>query len=157
MYDFAWLIACIVFVVIEVVTLNLTTIWFAIGAIAAYLCGFIGAGFWGQFIVFTVISVLMLAFTRPFAQRYLNKDRIKTNAESLAGQTARTISSLDNKKGFGSVVVNGQEWSAISSDDNIVIEAGEDVEILEVQGVKLVVKKAGGSKKQEIESKIEKP
>jgi len=141
MYGIMWLIVCIVLVIVEVATLNLTTIWFAIGGLAAYLCGFVGAGFWGQFFVFVVVSLVMLFFTRPVAQKYLNKDRIKTNAESLVGQTAQTTSRLNNREGFGSAVINGQEWSAISSSDDMIIEAGEDVEILEVRGVKLVVRK----------------
>lgn len=149
MYGIMWLIICIVLVVVEVATLNLTTIWFAIGGFAAYLSGFVGAGFWGQFSVFVVISLLMLFFTRPVAQKYLNKDRIKTNSESLIGKTAHTTSRLNNKEGFGSAVVSGQEWSAVSSDDSVVIEADEEVEILEVRGVKLVVRKAATSWKPE--------
>lgn len=141
MYGIMWLVICIVLVIIEAVTMNLTTIWFAIGGFVAYLTGFVGAGFWGQFFVFVIVSLLMLFFTRPVARKYLNKDRIKTNAESLIGQIAQTTSCLNNREGFGSAVINGQEWSAISSDDNIIIEKGEDVEILEVRGVKLVVQK----------------
>lgn len=140
MNTLVWLIGCIVLVVVEALTMNLTTIWFAIGALAAYLCGFVGAGFWGQFAVFVVISLVLLFFTKPMAQKYLNKDRTKTNAESLVGKVARTTSRLDNREGFGTAIVGGQEWSAISSDDAIVIEADQDVEILEVRGVKLVVR-----------------
>ncbi len=142
MYGIMWLIICIILVIVEVTTLNLTTIWFAIGGFIAYLTGFVGAGFWGQFFVFVIVSLIMLFFTRPVARRYLNKGRVKTNAESLVGQIAKTTSCLNNREGFGSAVINGQEWSAISSDDKIIIEEGEDVEILEVRGVKLVVRKA---------------
>lgn len=142
MYGIMWLIICIILVIVEVATLNLTTIWFAIGGFIAYLTGFVGAGFWGQFFVFVIVSLIMLFFTRPVARRYLNKGRVKTNAESLVGQIAKTTSCLNNREGFGSAVINGQEWSAISSDDKIIIEEGEDVEILEVRGVKLVVRKA---------------
>lgn len=149
MYSIMWLLICIVLVIVEVTTMNLTTIWFAVGGFVAYLTGFVGVGFWGQFIVFVIVSLLMLFFTRPVAQKYLNKDRIKTNAESLVGQTAQTTSCLNNREGFGSAVINGQEWSAISSDDNIIIEKGEDVEILEVRGVKLVVRKPAESWKPE--------
>ena len=142
MYGIMWLIICIILVIVEVTTLNLTTIWFAIGGFIAYLTGFVGAGFWGQFFVFVIVSLIMLFFTRPVARRYLNKGRVKTNAESLVGQIPKTTSCLNNREGFGSAVINGQEWSAISSDDKIIIEEGEDVEILEVRGVKLVVRKA---------------
>lgn len=142
MYSIMWLIICIVLVIIEVATLNLTTIWFAIGGFVAYLTGFVGAGFWGQFFVFVVVSLIMLFFTRPVAKKYLNKGRVKTNAESLVGQIAQTTSCLNNREGFGSAVINGQEWSAISSDDKVIIQEGVDVEILEVRGVKLVVREA---------------
>lgn len=58
MYGIMWLIICIILVIVEVTTLNLTTIWFAIGGFIAYLTGFVGAGFWGQFFVFVIVSLI---------------------------------------------------------------------------------------------------
>lgn len=141
METIGWLIAFIVLLVIEAITLNLTTVWFAIGSAFAYLCSLFGLGFPLQFTVFVVISLLLLFFTKPLAQKYISGHFIKTNADSLIGQTARTTSVIDNRNGFGSAILNGQEWSAISSDDSVVIEADTDVIIKEIRGVKLVVAK----------------
>lgn len=136
-----WLIAFILLVIVEAITLNLTTIWFAIGAGAAYLAALLGLGLWGQFTVFVIISLILLFFTKPLAQKYAQKHFIRTNVDELIGQTARTTSVIDNAKGFGSAVIKGQEWSAVSADDSVVIEADTCVTVKEIRGVKLVVEK----------------
>lgn len=134
-----WLIILIVLVAIEAATLNLTTIWFAIGSAGAYLCALAGLNFGIQFTVFVILSFVLLIFTKPVAKKYLSSHIVKTNVESLIGQTAKTTSRLNNEEGFGTAVVNGQEWTAISADDNVIIESGRQVIIKEVQGVKLIV------------------
>lgn len=141
METIGWLIAFILLVIIEAVTLNLTTIWFAIGAGIAYLTALLGFGFWGQFTVFVIVSLLLLFFTKPLAQAYAQKHFIKTNVDELIGQTARTTSVIDNAKGFGSAIIKGQEWSAIAADDSEIIEPDTCVTVKEIRGVKLVVEK----------------
>lgn len=136
-----WLIAFILLVIVEAITLNLTTIWFAIGAGIAYLTALLGLGFWGQFTVFVIVSLILLFFTKPIAQNYAQKHFIKTNAEELIGQTAKTTSVIDNAEGYGSAILNGQEWTAISADDSVVIEPNTRVIVKEIRGVKLVVEK----------------
>ena len=136
-----WLIAFILLVIVEAITLNLTTIWFAIGAGAAYLTALLGLGLWGQFTVFVIISLILLFFTKPLAQKYAQKHFIRTNVDELIGQTARTTSVIDNAKGFGSAAIKGQEWTAVSADDSVVIEADTCVTVKEIRGVKLVVEK----------------
>lgn len=136
-----WLIAFILLVIIEAATLNLTTIWFAIGAGLAYLTALLGLGAWGQFTVFVIASLLLLFFTKPIAQSYAQKHFVRTNVDELIGQTARTTSVIHNAEGFGSAVINGQEWSAISADDSVIIEPDTLVTVKEIRGVKLVVEK----------------
>lgn len=136
-----WLIAFILLIIVEAITLNLTTIWFAIGAGVAYLTALLGLGFWGQFTVFVIVSLILLFFTKPIAQNYAQKHFIKTNAEELIGQTAKTTSVIDNAEGYGSAILNGQEWTAISADDSVVIEPNTRVIVKEIRGVKLVVEK----------------
>lgn len=139
METIVWLIIFILLVIIEALTMNLTTIWFAIGSGIAYLCAQLGLGFWGQFSVFVIVSLLLLFFTKPFAHKYAQKHFVKTNVDELIGQTAKTTSVINNAEGYGSAILNGQEWTAISADDNIVIEPDTRVTVKEIRGVKLVV------------------
>lgn len=136
-----WLIIFIALVIIEAVTLNLTTIWFAIGAGVSYLCALLGLDFSVQFTVFVVVSLILLFFTKPIAQKYATRHFVKTNVEELVGQTARTTSVINNAEGYGTAVLNGQEWSAISADASVIIEAGAPVIVKEIRGVKLVVER----------------
>lgn len=137
-YGIGWLIALIVLLVIELITLGLTTIWFAGGALVALIAALCGAPFWLQFTLFLIVSVVLLFVTRPIAVKYWNKDRIKTNADGLVGQTALVIEEIDNIKAKGAVSVNGLEWTARTA-DNSVIEKDKVVVIKEIQGVKLIV------------------
>lgn len=134
-----WLIIFVVLLVIEFATMGLTTIWFAIGALGAIAVALIGGDLIIQLLVFFVLSVVILVSMRPFATRYINKGRVKTNAESLIGMTGKVIENIDNISGTGSVVVNGQEWTARTDNDNITISEGALVEIKEISGVKLIV------------------
>lgn len=135
-----WLVIVIVMAIIEIITLGLTTIWFAGGALVAFIASLFGAGLPVQIVLFIVSSLLFLAFTRPFAVKFINKDRIRTNVESLIGQSAVVIQDIDNLKAEGMVSVNGQEWTARTV-DNTVVAQDTVVEIVEITGVKLIVKK----------------
>ena len=134
-----WLAILILMVVIEFITLGLTTIWFAGGALIAFLASLAGAGLPVQAVLFFVVSLGLLLGTRPFAMKYFNKDRTKTNAESLIGATAVVMEDIDNLQAVGRVQVNGQEWSARSS-SGFGIPKGKTVLVEEIRGVKLVVK-----------------
>jgi len=140
-----WLIVVVVMAVIEIITLGLTTIWFAGGALVAFLASLLGAGLLVQTILFIVVSVVLLAVTRPLAVEFFNKGRIKTNAESLIGETAVVQQEIDNLRAKGMVSVNGQEWSARSVDDEIIPDETL-VEIMEISGVKLLVRKKENEK-----------
>lgn len=141
METIGWLIAFIVLVIIEAITLNLTTIWFAVGAGVAYLCALLGLGFTAQFTVFVIISLLLLFFTKPIAQKYASRHFVKTNVEELVGQVAKTTSVINNAEGYGSATLNGLEWTAVSADDDIIIEPNTRVIVKEIRGVKLIVEK----------------
>ncbi len=139
-----WLIAAAVLAGLEVLTQGLTTIWFAGGAlVAAIFCG-LGAPLLVQILVFGAVSIALLILTRPLALRYLNSRTIKTNVESLIGKTCIVIQSIDNLSAKGQVSVNGQTWTARSTEDSVQIAEGSKAEIVSVQGVKLLVKKIGG-------------
>lgn len=135
-----WLILLIVCIGIEIPTMGLTTIWFAGGALVAIFAAVVGAPIWLQAVIFIVVSLLLLFFTRPVAVKYFNKDRVKTNVESMVGRQAIVISEIDNLQGIGQVTVGGQEWSARSADERINIAVGAVVTVVAINGVKLIVR-----------------
>lgn len=135
-----WLVLLIVAIVAEVLTLGLTTIWFAGGALVAILAALLHAPIWLQVILFFLVSLLLLYFTRPVAVKYFNRDRVKTNVESMVGRQAVVTGEIDNLQGIGQVTLNGQEWSARSTDEKVRIPVGSVVDVVAVSGVKLMVK-----------------
>ncbi|MCR5459082.1 MAG: NfeD family protein [Acetatifactor sp.] len=136
----AWIVVLVVAVLVEIISLGLSSIWFAGGALVALIVAALGGPIWLQVILFLVVSFLLLIFTRPIAVKYFNKDRIRTNAESIVGKQGIVITELNNLRGLGQVSVGGQEWSARSSDDGQVIYEGSVVEIVAISGVKLICK-----------------
>lgn len=136
-----WLILFVVLVVVEIVTLGLTTIWFAGGCLAAFLLSLFDVSLPIQIIVFLAVSVVLFIWTRPIAMRFFNKDREKTNVESVVGKTAVVTKMIDNVHATGSAELEGMEWTARASSDTDIYQVGDVVQVLEVQGVKLIVKK----------------
>lgn len=139
-----WLVLLVVLLAAEAVTLGLTTIWFAGGALAAFILAMAGAGLPVQIAVFCVISVLLLIFTRPAAARWLNRDRVRTNAGSLIGSTAVVTEAISNLDGKGEVQVHGQFWTARTEEEKEKIETGKTVKIVKISGVKLIVREEQG-------------
>lgn len=138
-----WLALLILCIVIEVLTMGLTTIWFAGGALAAILAALLQVPVFAQVVLFLLVSLLMLFFTRPVAVKYFNKDRVKTNVESMVGRQAIVTGEIANVQGLGQVTVGGQEWSARSCDDQVRIPVGAVVNVVAINGVKLIVKAEG--------------
>lgn len=135
-----WLVLLILCIGIEVLTMGLTTIWFAGGALLAIFAVLLHVPVFVQVILFFSVSLLLLFFTRPLAVKYFNRDRVKTNVESMVGRQAIVTSDIDNVQSAGQVTVSGQEWSARSCDDRARIPAGTVVVVTAINGVKLVVK-----------------
>ena len=134
-----WLAVLVVCVGIEIATMGLTTIWFAGGALVSAILAALNAPLWLQIVAFFVVSLILLYLTRPVAVKYFNKDRVKTNVESLIGRQAIVISEIDNLQGIGQVTVGGQEWSARSVKDDVQLPVGTLVVDRSVRGVKLIV------------------
>ena len=126
-----WLVVLIVSIGVEVATLGLTSIWFAGGAAVAVIFAAFHGPVWLQILLF---------FTRPIAVRYFNRDRVRTNVESMIGRQAIVTSEIDNLQGIGQVTVGGQEWSARTEEDGLNLQPGTVVDIVAVNGVKLIVK-----------------
>jgi membrane protein implicated in regulation of membrane protease activity len=124
--------------IIEASTMDLTSIWFSVGALFALIIAVI----WGdnvilQAVIFIVVSILLLLGLRPVFKKYIRKNEIKTNADKLVGRTAICIKPIVNGE-RGEVKIEGKIWTAISNED---IQLDEKVEVLSIDGVKLVVKK----------------
>ena len=133
-----WLIVFAVLIIVELLTMGLTTIWFAGGAVIACIVAAFNLPIWLQVLAFLIVSLLLLYFTRPIAVKYFNKSRTRTNIESMIGKQAVVMSDIDNIQGIGQVKVNGMDWSARSFDD-VTIPAGKVVIVRAVDGVKLLV------------------
>ena len=134
-----WLVAMVALIVIELATLGLTTIWFACGALVAVVAAALDAPLLLQILMFVVVSFAVLLAVRPIAVKYFNKDRTRTNIESMIGRQAIVVSEIDNMQGVGQVSVNGMDWSARSTINELKISVGRVVVIRAVDGVKLIV------------------
>lgn len=137
----AWLILLIVLLIIEIITVGLTSIWAAGGALAALILNILGISIVIQVVVFFVVTFVLLFFTRPFAMKYINTRREKTNYEGIIGKTIRIAEQVDNISQTGMAVVNGQEWTVRSENDDVILEPGTIAKVVNISGVKLIVKK----------------
>lgn len=134
-----WLIAAAAFVLLEILTMGLTTIWFAVGALVGAVMAALGLSLWVQILAFAVVSAIVLLFTRPLARKYLNNRTVRTNAESLIGCVCMVTQTIDNLRAEGQVTVKGQVWTARSTSEERSIPENTKVRITAISGVKLIV------------------
>lgn len=134
-----WLIAFVIFLIAEIATVSLTSIWFAAGALVAFIVSFFCDTLWVQILVFLIVSLVMVVFTRPFADKFLNKDREKTNVDAIVGKKGIVTEAIDNLKATGEVSLSGQIWMARTEEDSVKIPEGAKVIVKEIRGVKLIV------------------
>lgn len=137
-----WIGAIIVFGVAEAVSAGLISIWFVGGSLAGLLGAQLGAPLWLQIALFLSVSLLLLIATRPLARKMLARGVVPTNADRVLGQTAKVTERIDNIEESGAVYIDGKTWSA-RCETSQVIEVGEMVEIVKMEGVKLFVKMKG--------------
>ena len=135
-----WIIAMVVFLVIEAVTVGIVSVWFAIGALFAMVTAMLGANLWVQITVFLVVSAIALYFTRPLVKKFVNNKVEPTNADMLIGKECRVVETIDNLSGTGAVYVDGKTWTARTVDEEISPE-GQLVKAERIEGVKLIVSK----------------
>ena len=113
-----WLVILAIMILIEAVTMGLTTVWFALGALGAAVVTGFGGGFWLQFTVFVILSFLSMIVFRPIAMRFFNPVKEKTNIDEIIGKKAVVIESIDNLQGTGKVRYQGMEWTARAEEEN---------------------------------------
>jgi membrane protein implicated in regulation of membrane protease activity len=137
----AWLGLLIILLVIEIITVGLTSIWAAGGALAALILNIMGLSLVWQVVVFFVVTFVLLIFTRPFAVRFINTQREKTNYEGIIGKTIRIAERVDNIRQTGMAVVNGQEWTVRAEEEHEILEPETLAKVVNISGVKLIVRK----------------
>ena len=136
--EILWLVLLILFLVTEGATAAVTTIWFAVGAVAALIAAMLGAEIWLQVVLFAVVSVVCLLALRPVLKKYIEPRRAKTNVDALIGAQGVVLEKIDNIAGTGRVKLSGMEWSAKSATGEI-IEAGTVIKVEKIEGVKVFV------------------
>ncbi len=136
-----WLVVVIVFLTVEVLTVTLTSIWFAAGGLIALFVAMLGGDFAIQMIAFLIGSFGMFFATKPWADKVINAKKTSTNADRAVGEEVRVLERISNLDQTGRVVVHGQDWMARTEDDNIKIEQGELVRIIRISGVKVIVER----------------
>lgn len=137
-----WLIAAGVFFVIEIATIGFLIFWLGIGALLAMITSFFIDSFVVQFVVFLISSTLLIIFTKPLIDKFVKiPNEVKTNAYSIIGKKAIVILPINNITGNGQIKIDGEVWSAKSYNDE-EIPKDIEVEVVEIDGVRAVVKAA---------------
>ena len=134
-----WLVVAILFAIGELMTTTLTLIWFSIGAIILIFISNIIDSILIQIIIFSIISTLMLIIA---TKKFINQDKnykYNTNLQAIINKKGIVKETIHQNQ-VGIVIIEGEAWSAISY-DNDKIEKEEIVEVLKIEGVKVVVKK----------------
>ena len=139
MMVYVWLGILVAAVVLEIITPQMVTLWFALGALATFFVALAGVEqIWIQIVVFVAVSAVAVVATRPLVKKMVDKKAEPTNADMVIGQTGIVTEKIDNLVPSGLVKVNGSVWTARTADGS-VIEENEKVIIKEISGVKLLV------------------
>ena len=134
-----WLVIAAVLFVGEILTAGFLLLWFAIAAVVAMFVSFITTNLFIQILIFLIVSVLLLIFTRPLLSKYTNKDNTITNSNAIIGKTAIVTEDISLLNSTGQINVDGEIWSAKTMDPNLTIPKGSKVEIIGIDGVKACV------------------
>lgn len=133
-----WIAVIAAAVIIEAATVQLISIWFALGALVALILNLCDFSQTVQIVVFVVVSVISIAAFMPIARKINKKGFVKTNADRCVGTKAVVVEKISNINAAGQVKADGKIWSAKSADGND-IDCGEIVVVEKIDGVKLIV------------------
>ena len=136
---YIWLIIAGIFLILEIITVGFLVFWLGVAALIAMISSFITSNIIIQTAIFVIFSVILLFATRPLVNKFVNTKTIPTNAFSIIGKTALVVQEINPIKETGQIKINGEVWTA-ESENNQVIDEGSEVEILEIKGVKAIVK-----------------
>lgn len=135
--SFIWMMSFIVLVLIEIFTINLVTIWFAIGALISFFVSLCTENIGLEILIFIVVSLFTLLFTKKAVNKIKDKEMIPTNLDRVIGQTGIVTEKIKPLEP-GEVKVDGKKWTAIADEE---IDINDEVKILSINGVKLKVEK----------------
>ena len=134
----AWLIIAGLFFIGEMITVGFLVFWFGVGALIAMITSFFTSNIIIQTAVFIISSAILLLATKPFVKKFVDVKTTNTNAFSIIGKKALVIKEI-NSHSVGQIKINGEVWSAESENAETIPE-GSEVEILQIKGVKAIVK-----------------
>ena len=132
-----WLIIVILLTILEVITINLVSVWFIVSGIVSLFLSFVIDSFYIQFMVFVCLGLVLMLLTRPYLVKKLSKKKVSTNLDRVIGMEGIVTEEITKFK-IGEVKVDGKKWSAIANEK---IKVGEEVIVDSIDGVKLIVRK----------------
>ena len=135
---FVWLFVIVAAIVVEASTVSLVSIWFVPSACISMILALCDVKLWIQLVVFFAVFFFLMLCLKPVFKKNIGLKIVPTNADSLIGMQAVVIEPIDNLHAKGQVKVRGQTWTARSADEEITYEAGEIVNVLAIEGVKLI-------------------
>jgi membrane protein implicated in regulation of membrane protease activity len=138
-----WILIAVIFAVIEGITMGLTTIWFTVGGVGACIIALLGGPLQLQVAVFLIVSIILLYFTRPLAEKRLNIGHEKNNIDQMIDKTCMVTETIKPYHP-GQAKLNGLIWTAVTKDNKEILEKGELVKIVGIEGVKLIVEREKG-------------
>lgn len=136
-YIVAWFVTFLLLIFIEIITVDLVTIWFVVGALAAMGTAFLTDSIICQVLVFVVVSIITLLITRPLVKKFKGFDITPTNSDRVIGKVGEVTKKIEKNK-YGEVKMFGNIWTAHSKEE---LEVGTKVKVLDINGVKLIVQK----------------
>ena len=138
---FVWLFVIVAAIVMEAATVALVSIWFVPSACIAMILALCDVALWIQLLVFFAVFIILMIALKPVFKKNIGLKIVPTNADTVIGMQAVVTESIDNLRAQGQVKVRGQVWTARSSDEKTIYEAGEIVSVLAIEGVKLICSK----------------
>ena len=133
-----WLVAMVIFIAAEAMTVTLVSIWFALGALGAILVALLGGGLMLQVTVFLALAIVLLLCLRGLVRKHFTPRLTRTNVDSIIGSTGIVVTPVNNIAALGQVRISGMEWSARSTNGSH-IPAGATVKVDRIEGVKVFV------------------
>ena len=138
--QYFWIAVLAIALLAEALTADLVAIWFFPAALVSMVLAFCHVPVPLQLLVFVLLGLALVFATRPLCQKLTKGKNMKTNTDALIGMTALVTEEICNIKETGEIKVNGLRWSARAADATRIIAVGEEVEVLEIRGVKMIVK-----------------
>ena len=138
--QYVWIAVFVLALIAEALTAEFVAIWFFPAALVSMVLAFFSVPVPIQILVFVVLGLILVLTTRPLCKRFLRSSRTKTNVDALIGAKALVTEEISNIQEKGEVKLNGLRWSARAEDADRVIPVGTEVTVLDIQGVKLIVK-----------------